>query len=320
MKQRKGLTINTTAELALQLGLPEELLFKTAERMSGLYHSFSKKDAKGKERDFYEARGDLKLIQRRIDRRLLDRVKLPPSFRGGIKGHSTTTNAAVHTHKRVVVKLDIKSFFPTVTSRRVYNTFQKLGCKPDVARLLARFTTADGHLAQGFTTSPKVSALVLLNIDLGLKAFLAPLGLRHSLWIDDLAISGNQWHRRYLKTIYQIFEREGFTLHKEEIITAKERQLITGLVVNHQPNLIKERKKKLRHDLYLCAKLGLAQYARQIDGERDPDKTMERLAGRVGNALSANPVANKQFQEALNGIIATYKESQKNYGQQKRSR
>ena len=56
-------------------------------------------------------------------------------------GRSTLTNAAVHTNARIVLKMDLENFFPTVTLPRVKGVFRRAGYREQVATLLALLCT-----------------------------------------------------------------------------------------------------------------------------------------------------------------------------------
>src|SRR3989344_7189832 len=311
MKLRPNLTINTTKELSLRLGIKEELITQTSKKIKQSYSEFKEKDAKGKERHFYQAYGTLKLIHQRIDKRLLNTIEYPKRFQGGIKERSIVSNAQLHTGKKFVVKLDIKSFFPTVTNKQVYQSFRNIGCAPDVARLITQLTTVDGHLPQGFTTSTKVAALVLRNPDKRLLAFLKPLGLTHSFWIDDITISGNQWDDGNLEIVTRIFQQEGLPLNKEkqEIVSKKERQLVTGIVVNKKTNITKEKLRKIKQELHFCEKFGVKEHLQKTEQTLEVRVYLQSLGGRVAQAYSTNP-ANKILKQQLDRILQTEKKKE----------
>src|SRR3989344_3320931 len=312
MKLRPNLTINTTKELSLRLGIKEELITQTSKKIKQSYSEFKEKDAKGKERHFYQAYGTLKLIHQRIDKRLLNTIEYPKRFQGGIKKRSIVSNAQLHTGKKFVVKLDIKSFFPTVTNKQVYQSFRNIGCAPDVARLITQLTTVDGHLPQGFTTSTKVAALVLRNPDKRLLAFLKPFGLKHSFWIDDITISGNQWNDSYLKIVTRIFQQEGLPLNqaKQEIVNVKKQQLVTGLVVNKKINITKDKLRKIKQEVHFCEKFGVKEHLKNIGSTLTVDRYLQSLGGRIAKAYSVNS-ANKGLKKKLSSLLTIEKGKRK---------
>src|SRR5688500_17810377 len=63
---------------------------------------------------------DLMLEQRKILRWLMARrLAGSPYAHGFIRGRSIATNAAPHVRKRVVIRIDIQDFFPSVTAQMV---------------------------------------------------------------------------------------------------------------------------------------------------------------------------------------------------------
>jgi len=97
----------------------------------------------------------LKMIQARIQERLLARLILPEHLLGGVKGKSILENAKLHFGGKYLVTIDIKNFFPTITPRQVQAVFRRLlNCSPDVSRLLTGLTTCRGRLPKELRLAP----------------------------------------------------------------------------------------------------------------------------------------------------------------------
>src|SRR5262249_14930317 len=79
----------------------------------------------------------LKRAQEWVLRNILDRVPVHDAAHGFRRGRSIVSNAAPHAGADVVVNLDLKDFFPTITYRRVRGVFRKLGYSEQVATILA---------------------------------------------------------------------------------------------------------------------------------------------------------------------------------------
>ncbi len=136
--------------------------------------------------------GDLLDIQRKILREMLQTISLPATMLGGVQGRTIKDNAMIHVGQKQVVAVDIKSGFPSTSHRRVFRVFRNtLGCSDDVARMLTRLTTTKGYLPQGAPTSTMVFNLCMLGIESRLAAFASGANLCHSLWVDDIALSGD---------------------------------------------------------------------------------------------------------------------------------
>lgn len=307
MKKRQFLNINTTDELALQLKLPIDFLIKLSEQIDDSYYTFNKKfikkDGTEKIRKFFEGNKNLKTAHKKINK-LFDCIEYPDSIQGGIVGKSIFTNASIHSGKKYVANFDIANFFPSVNYHVVYKTYQFLKCSPNVSRLLTRITTADAHLPQGFATSPKISGLILFEVDMRLTNLLKPYGLKHSFWIDDLTISGNYSIKKFENIVYKIFQQSGFKLNKSktEFTDNKQRQTCTGLIINYQPNASKSMREKVRKELYLCKKFGVDNFLNEYNINIDKKKYLKSLAGKINFLHSINPrylSYKKTFQEII---------------------
>jgi hypothetical protein len=301
MRQRKYLNINTPKELSLQLGVDLKLLQRVADNISEFFTPAEEPDKKGKIRNFNKPHRELRIIQRAINQKLLDKIIYPESIQGGIAKRSILTNAQIHEGKKNIACFDIKNFFPSIDYHVIYNVFREQKCAPNVAKLLTQLTTADGVLPQGFGTSPKISGLVLLKIDRRLANLFKAYCLKHSFWIDDLTISGNYPIRQLTKLIEKIFRQSGFKLNdKTRYAQNSEQQKVTGLTINAKANVPKKWREQLRLELHICNKYGIAQYLNAHSITIDPDSYLRSLGGRVAFYTSIRP--------DKTGMIENYRE------------
>jgi RNA-directed DNA polymerase len=143
-------------------------------------------------RDIISIRGEYRRIQIRLQSRLF-RKRLHPSpwSHGGIPRRSAVSNARIHLGQRFALKLDVKDFFLSLNSRRVFSFFlieQK--CSPPVASLLTRLCTYEFHLAIGLITSPILADQIFMSCDRRIANLCQEFGLRYSRFVDDLTVSG----------------------------------------------------------------------------------------------------------------------------------
>ncbi len=235
--------------LAWRLKVPLEKIAAIADSASTYYRPFSKL-AKGKSRVIDNPVDDLKWLQNKIFRGFVRDFPMPAHVQGGVKGRSAHTNAAFHLGARTLVRVDIASFFRSVTNRQVYGVWIKyFGCSPPVARLLTRITTYNGYLPQGASTSPGLSNLVLLDADKLILEAARWTGstLVYTRYIDDLGISGDVPFF-LVQNIATILSRHGFRIgrKKVEIMRAgKVSQEITGLAVDSGAVSVRRAKRDL---------------------------------------------------------------------------
>jgi hypothetical protein len=169
---------------------------------------------------------------------------------------SILTNARNHVGRDVVINLDLKDFFPTLTYARVKGLFEALGYAEAVAIPLALLCTepmvdevtldgerhfiADGPrlLPQGAPTSPAITNLICRRLDRRLMGLARTLGFAYSRYADDLTFSASGEAVKkigtLLKAVHGIVEAEGFKVHpdKTRVMRRSTRQEVTGLTVN----------------------------------------------------------------------------------------
>lgn len=214
--------------------LPDRLL-ALAENAPQYYRSF-RREVKGKRRDLVEATGPLKRIQRRVLDNIL--MRLPPtdvSF-GGIKGRTILDNAEVHVHSRYIAKLDIKAFYPSIRSERVYDFFVGQECSPDVARILTALTTKDYALPLGTSTSPALADQIARPLDVRINGIATRAGLEYTRYVDDITLSGSFPLERLAKTVVKVLKQSGFKAKASKLIfyepdDALSERIVTGVAI-----------------------------------------------------------------------------------------
>jgi len=199
--QIEKLNIRCVNHLADILKIPGERLLKISGSPNSGYQPFDhtraprpfQKKPRSHPRQIDNPISELSWVQKRINRRLLVPICFPQNMCGAIRKRSVLDNAEHHNHASLLVTLDIKQCFPSITNKHVYSVWHEfLGCEPPVAGLLTRLTTFDRHLPQGSATSPLLANLFIWMIDEPIRKECANRGVVYSTWIDDLAFSGER--------------------------------------------------------------------------------------------------------------------------------
>jgi len=234
----------------------------------------------GGERVILAPKRELKLLQRKVLEGIVGIVPTAPAAHGFITGRSTVTNAQPHVSKNVILKLDLKDFFPSITFPRVRGLFISLGYSFAVASALALLCTeydrepfmyedqqvyvsiGPRHLVQGAPTSPGLANLIAWRLDRRLEGLAAKRGFAYTRYADDLTFSGNDDTAiSTLRTISQrIIHEEHFTpnVKKTRIARNSARQIVTGLVVNESVSVPRETRRRMRAILHNASKTDLA--------------------------------------------------------------
>jgi hypothetical protein len=195
----------------------------------------------------------LKALQRCILHRLLARLKCHAAATGFQRGQSIVTHARRHAGQAVVVRLDVKDFFPATAAGRVYTYLRKIGWDRPAAGLLTRLCTHRGGLPQGAPTSPRLSNLVNHRLDCRLAGMAAKLGIGYSRYADDITLSfpddDCRLVRYLIRFVRRVAHEAGYRLHGSKKLRIRRRhqqQRVTGLVVNQGVRLPREVRRRLR--------------------------------------------------------------------------
>lgn len=242
------------------------------------YTRFEIPKRSGGMRPIWAPRPLLKNSQRWILENILERLLVHGAAHGFLMGRSIATNAAQHTNSEILIKLDIKEFFPTISWRRVKGVFRKAGYREQIATLLAllcteapreivekqgkKYFVAMGArcLPQGAPTSPALTNALCLRLDKRLTGIANKFGWRYSRYADDMAFSLPVGHKgepnitTVLGSIQRVIGEEGFDLNraKTHIVRRGAVQEVTGLVVNNNgvPRVKRETKRQMRAALH----------------------------------------------------------------------
>ncbi|WP_212992602.1 reverse transcriptase family protein [Actinoplanes auranticolor] len=266
----------------------------------------------------------LRDLQRRLLAEVLAGMPVHERVHGFVPGRGVHTFAASHTGQEVLVSLDLRAFFSSITAARVYAVFRQAGYPEPVAHTLTALTTTRTpahvlrdapdatraallrrpHLPQGAPTSPALANLCAFRLDRRLTGLADRFGLHYSRYADDLAFSGTVGDRRVgdlISYVRAIVTEEGFRTHpgKTRVRRQGDRQLLAGLVVNARPAVAREDYDRLRAVLHNAGRHGLAAANR----EGHPDFAAH-LAGRVAWMAHRHPTRAAKLHSLLRSAVA----------------
>ena len=197
-------------KLAWAIGIPRDRLEAVARVADGFYQPFPKRKPGGKPRMIDNPTGELKAIQTRLNVVVLRPLPLPACMVGGVRGKDPLDHPRYHVGKKVVVTIDVKDCFPSITHKQIFGVFRhRVQCSPTVARLLTRLTTYMGHLPLGSPTSTTLANLVLAPIVLEIERLVSEHGFTPSQFVDETAMSGDRLDNQLISEVVKIFSRYG---------------------------------------------------------------------------------------------------------------
>lgn len=234
----------------------------------------------------------MRIAQFRILTRILDLVEIPDYIHGFEKGKSIPVMAQTHVGKGVIISLDIKDFFPSITQNMVRCMYEQLGIDPKSALVLSELSTYKYYVPQGSLTAPKISNIIAAGtFGKEIAAFCREKGLNLTIYADDVTISYDEatkdraankaFCRSVLDFVTETVNKYGFEINrkKTKVMRPNQRQYVCGAVVNVLVNLRKEERLQLRAIVHNCEKNGVEAEAAKAGMKID--NFIRKYAGRI---------------------------------------
>ncbi len=267
---------------------------------------------------------------------VLEKVEPHEAAHGFRIGRSILTNAAPHQKQAVVINLDLKDFFPSISYRRVKGLFRSFGYAEAQAAVFALLATeadrtemtldgrswhvANGErvLPQGAPTSPAITNLLCRRLDRRMNGVAGKYGFVYTRYADDLTFSAAEDDgtslRKLLWSVRNIIEDEGFTLNEDKtrIMRRGSRQEVTGITVNDGLSVSRKERRKFKAHLHhtelgiadgpfrrgspKSSALGYAQFLEMVHG--DGVAALTAQARKIHGAPAPRPETASSLREA----------------------
>lgn len=277
--KRHGLPLwKTEADVATALGISvKELYFYAIHRERDRFFNyirFAIPKRGGGHRVIMAPKRRLKALQRRLLELLVNKLPVSEHAHGFRAGRGTRSNAEPHVGQKMVIRVDLKNFFPTVTFGRVRGYLIALGYGFPVATSLACLMTeaerqpvelengtlvhvpvTNRHCVQGAPTSPALCNALVMKLDRRIAGLARKFGVNYTRYADDLTFSGPLDHKQAFgltQAVRRIVEAEGFIVNADKtlLLSHARRQTVTGAVVNQTLGLSRQERRRLRAMLH----------------------------------------------------------------------
>ena len=246
-----------------------------ALRENRRYYEFTiERRSGGKPREIRAPIKPIKDLQHRL-LPLLELAYAPQSHvHGFVRGRSPISNARVHRNQRWILRIDLADFFPSINFGRVRGLFMAapFDYPQDVATLLAQICCHRNEIPQGAPTSPALSNLVCRRLDKELATLARAQHCHYTRYADDICFSSgrrtfpdrvawlNDGVAQLSTDLGTIITNNGFVINdsKTRLMPRRQRQRVTGLVVNERLNVPREYARHLRAALHIWSTYGEA--------------------------------------------------------------
>lgn len=292
--------------------------------IDGSYRVWRIPKRNGSFRVIEEPNPELKQMQRNILKLLLRLLPtLGPHAHGFMKWRSIVTNARRHFRRdpdtkvlippQCLLKVDLRDFFPSVTSEMVWKAGKEWRIPTYLAEEVQKFCFKSDRLPQGSPTSPFLANLAATKLDFRLAGLIRAWRgksryqeIRYSRYADDMAFSSD--YPRLIDLIHPIRKITsdcGFTVHPNKIEFHRQpAQLrICGIVINHKISVERNYWRGLRamiHGALMDNKSGTVPAGHYLANGR---KRMKQAAGITGTpGMVSRENLPPEAQEVLVGL------------------
>jgi len=291
------------SSLVNQLGFSKRTLYSVSNSIQKHYHLVKIPKGNGEYRQLSVPDEFLKVIQRRINDRLLADEEISPYATAYRKGGSTKVNASPHAGNEVLLKLDIRHFFdgliyPIVKEK----AFPAEKYSEQNRILLSLLCVGTDALPQGAPTSPTISNIIMRDFDNKIGDWCLERGICYTRYCDDMTFSGNDFEpSEVIKLVKDELWSMGLIINKKKtvVVGKGQRHAVTGIVVNEKVSVNSEYKRKIRQEMHYCMKYGVDSHLKSIASEKTKCSYVSNLLGRINYVISVEPD---------NGKMREYKE------------
>ena len=314
VRPKRAARVRAARELALVLGLDLypfllKLAWQLPKRGAGepghafahLYRTYELPKKSGGKRTITVPQDGLKALQRRILDRALEPLPVGAHATGFCRGKSIVDNAEAHTGAAVVVNVDIRQCFPNTGFRLIQSVAAKVA-RGELSALatwfLAELLSFRGALPTGAPSSPALLNVALASADRAIGKACEKRGITYTRYADDLTFSGDGKVTAILPFVIDVLRGYGFELDekKTNIFRRGRRQVVTGLVVNEKPNLVRTLRRRLRAAVHhrVNGRTPFWHGKAVSDGE---------LLGRLAFLGQTQPAEAARLRQALGAVI-----------------
>lgn len=279
----------------LLVGMRLDFLLSISNGQRYFYRYFTIPKSNGKLRRIAEPLPMLKEVQYYILHNILLKVPCSIYAKAYKAGASLKGNAKFHRKQPVLVKLDIKDYFPSLHEARVYQLFHNsFGYSRSLSMLLTKLCTLNKGLPQGAPTSPYLSNLLTTDMDDAIYQFCASNGkLRYTRYADDISISGKMNPSYVISEVSKIVATNNLRINKDKITVVRQhdRQTVTGVVVNEKLQAPKDYRKLIRLEMHYCQKYGIDSHLQRRNEtveKIDVIKYCQSMLGKINYCLQLN--------------------------------
>lgn len=267
------------------------------------YYSYPIRKKNGNKRYIDAPIGKIKEWQITVTKKVLYRYGAHPIAYGFAKNKNPILAADKHVGQKILVAMDIKNFFNSITKKNLITLFLYLDRAKRIwtgstrknveknTRDLIDILTYRDIVPQGAPSSPIVSNLYMLRADKLLKQLATTHNLSITRYADDIVFSSpggiTDVPGKVIPDTKRILKQYGLKLNPKKIHVNRnnKRMRVVGIVVNEKTNIPREKWRNFRAKLH------------NLKTSKEPitEKEAQKMRGQIEWIKSVNKMRGEQF-------------------------
>lgn len=210
------------------------------------------------------------------------------------------SNARVHLGADIVLSIDVRKFFQSISRDRVERALSTLNTTPTDRDLLLDLAFVGTSLPLGFQTSPVLANIAFHSTDELLAEFASSRRLALSRYADDLSFSGPGVGDSTLAEVGDLLSEQGWTLNtrKTRFLRTGRRQYVTGVYVGDESlRAPRAFKRSISAHIQAVRTMGWDEFF-----DRPQNPTPLALFSRIGYVTSIERATGAKFRKQLTAL------------------
>lgn len=162
---------------------------------------------------------ELYTIQNNLLNNFLCKIPLPICVKGFVRGESYNSYLSAHIGKKYYLRIDIKSFFDTITKEQIEDNILEFTSLNGVTNNIVDICTLENILPQGAVTSPAISNIIFRRIDQRITKYCQSFdviykknipckeNITYTRYADDMLFSSNKINFNEEKFFYRMIKK-----------------------------------------------------------------------------------------------------------------
>lgn len=283
-------------KISLLTGKDRDFLMAFARSASIRYKKYEVEKRTGGMRLIEQPARSVKTLQRLVSKLVFSKLPVHDCAKGYIRDVSIRDNAEKHSGFRFSLRVDIKDFFWSFTSREISSFLLEkkdfLNIDDSDVIFLTELVVRDGRLAMGAPSSPTITNAMMYDIDAEIFDLCGLYKVVYTRYADDFFFSSNE--KGLLQHLYPkislIFSKStrvklSINEEKTSYLSKKYKRSVTGMILKPDGGISigRDRKRFIKSGVY------------KILSQEDNPELRERIKGMLAWAMDVEP----SFYESL---------------------